>query len=369
MKIWVFSSKIFVNLIPFLYCFYNMKDRKFNLSSKNILTTLKNTNILVTGGCGFIGSEVTKQLSNLDSKVTIIDNMSSGKEEYIKNISGVELIKSDLSEISSLKSILEDKDYVINLASMPFIPDSYHMPMKFFESNVNSTISLALEVIKHKNIKKFVHISSSEIYGSARYVPMDENHPTLPQSTYAVSKLAAERVVFTMYKEHGLPAVIIRPFNSFGPNITQPYIIPEIISQMLNNNKKISLGNINSKRDLTFVSDTASAIISTLTAEGVTGETINVGSQRAVSIKELVSMISEIFKKEVEIEIDVSRMRPFDVDTLVCNYDRANRLLNWTPQVSIMDGLKKTVDWVIEQGISFNAPFRGWSKDISKKST
>ena len=333
----------------------------------SIESTLEDKNILVTGGCGFIGSEVTKQLSEHGANITVIDNLSSGKEEYIQKIPRVELIKSDLSQISSFKSILEGMDYVINLAALPFIPDSYYMPMKFFEFNVNSTIALALEVVKQKNIKKFIHISSSEIYGSAKYIPMDENHPTLPQSTYAVSKLAADRVVFTMYKEHGLPAVIIRPFNSFGPNITQPYIIPEIISQMLKNNKKISLGNVNSKRDLTYVSDTAKGIISSLTAEGVVGETINVGSQRSVSIKELVNMISEILEKDVEIEIDASRMRPFDVETLVCNYDRANRLLGWTPQVSIMDGLKKTVDWVKKQDVSFNAPFRGWSAEPSKK--
>ena len=337
-----------------------------NLNVNATKDVLENKNVLVTGGCGFIGSEVTAQLSEQGANITIIDNLSSGKEEYIRNIPRVELIKSDLAQISSLKSILEGKDYVINLSSLPFIPDSYQMPMKFFESNVNSTIALCLEVIKQKNIKKFIHISSSEIYGSAKYIPMDENHPTLPQSTYAVSKLAGERVVFTLYKEHGLPAVIIRPFNSFGPNITQPYIIPEIISQMLKNDKKIFLGNVNSKRDLTYVSDTASAIISTLTVEGVMGETINVGSQRSVSIKELVTMISEILEKEVEVEIDVSRMRPFDVDTLVCNYDRANRLLGWAPQISIMDGLKKTVDWVIKQGVSFSAPFRGWSAGLPK---
>ena len=332
----------------------------------SIESMLESKNILVTGGCGFIGSEVTRQLSEHGANITVIDNLSSGKEEYIQKIPRVELIKSDLSQISSFKSVLEGMDYVINLAALPFIPASYYIPMKFFESNVNSMIALALEVVKQKNIKKFIHVSSSEIYGSAKYIPMDENHPTLPQSTYAVSKLAGDRVVFTMYKEHGLPAVIIRPFNSFGPNITQPYIIPEIISQMLKNNKKISLGNVNSKRDLTYVSDTAKAIILSLTAEGIVGETINVGSQRSVSIKELVNMISEILEKDVEIEIDVSRMRPFDVETLVCNYDRANRLLNWAPQISIMDGLKKTVDWVIKQGISFNAPFRGWSAEPSK---
>ena len=195
-----------------------------------ILNELAEKEVLLTGGCGFIGSEVTKQLSNLGSKITIIDNLSSGKEEYVKNISNVTLIKVDLNDKEKIHELVKDKDYVIDLAALPFIPDSYFYPNEFFETNVNSTINLALAVSKEKKIKRFVHISSSEIYGSARHVPMDENHPTTPQSTYAVSKLAGERVVFTMHKEHNFPAVIIRPFNSFGPNITQPYIIPEIIS-------------------------------------------------------------------------------------------------------------------------------------------
>lgn len=320
---------------------------------------LKNKNILVTGGCGFIGSEVTKQLSQLGANVTIIDNMSSGKEEYITNFPNVNLVKSDMSDLTTIKSVLDRKDYVINLAALPFIPNSYNYPMEFFQVNVNATMTLALEATKKKTIKRFIHISSSEIYGSAKYVPMDENHPSLPQSTYAVSKLAGERAIFTFYKEHNLPAVIIRPFNSFGPNITQPYIIPEIISQMLRS-EKISLGNLNSKRDLTFVSDTARGIISALTAEGIVGETINIGSQKAMSIKELVSMISEILGKNVVIETDPSRFRPFDVDTLVCNYDRANRLLGWKPEVSIVEGLKTTIEWIKTHNLSMNTPFRGW---------
>ena len=181
---------------------------------------------MVTGGCGFIGSEVTKQLSDLGAKITIIDNLSSGKEEYVKDISSVSLITADLNDKEKIQELVKEKDYVIDLAALPFIPDSYFYPNEFFETNVNATINLVLAVSKEKRIKRFVHISSSEIYGSARHVPMDENHPTTPQSTYAVSKLAGERVVFTMHKEHNIPAVIIRPFNSFGPNITQPYIIP-----------------------------------------------------------------------------------------------------------------------------------------------
>ena len=196
---------------------------------------------------------------------------------------------------------------------------------------------------------------------------MDENHPTTPQSTYAVSKLAGERVVYTMHKEHNFPAVIIRPFNSFGPNITQPYIIPEIISQILKNKEEITLGNINSKRDLTFVSDTARGIILALVVEGIVGETINIGSQRALSIKELVQKISSIMKKEVSINVDSTRFRPDDVDTLVCDYNKANKLLGWKPEISINEGLEATIEWVKENGISFNKPFKGWTSSYRKK--
>ena len=215
---------------------------------------------------------------------------------------------------------------------------------------------MAIAAIKEKTIKRFVHISSSEIYGTARYVPMDENHQTIPQSTYAVSKLAGERVIFTLHKEHNLPAVIIRPFNSFGPNVTQPYIIPEIINQMLKSNE-IELGNLNSKRDLTFVSDTARGIISSLVMEGAIGEVINIGSGRAFSIRDLVNMIADILQKEVSIKIDSSRFRPFDVDTLICNYDRASRILEWKPEVGIKEGLKITIKWIKENGVNIKTPF------------
>ena len=322
----------------------------------------KDKRILVTGGAGFIGSEVVSQLIKKNAMVTVLDNFSSGKKQYLKNNKkNLKIIKGDIIDEKIVSKAVKDQEYVIHLAALPFIPDSYHYPKEFFEVNVNSTINLALEVSKQKKIKRFIHISSSEIYGSARYAPMDENHPTIPQSTYAVSKLAGERVIFTMHKEHDIPAVIIRPFNSFGPNITQPYIIPEIISQILSEKNVITLGNLQSKRDLTFVSDTAKAILLSLTSEGVIGETINVGSQRTLSIRELVKVISNLLSKDVEVEVDPSRFRPFDVDNLVCNYDRANRLLGWKPEVSISEGLKQTIEWVKHNGISFNAPFKGWT--------
>ena len=324
--------------------------------TNNDLLVLKNKEILVTGGCGFIGSEIVKQLSLLGANVTIIDNLSSGKEKYIRGFSNVKLIIADLLDDHAIKSVVKDKEYVINNAALPFIPDSYYFPKKFFDVNVNATISLALAVIKEKKAKRFVHISSSEIYGTARYTPMDENHQTTPQSTYAVSKLAGERVVFTMHKEHNLPAVIIRPFNSFGPNITQPYIIPEIIRQ-IENGDVIKLGNLNAKRDLTYVTDTARGIILSLVKEGVIGEVINIGSQRSFSIRELVSLISEIMDKKVSIEIDPSRFRPYDVDTLICNYERATKLLGWKPEITVKEGLEKTVEWAKKEKFDIGTPF------------
>ena len=329
--------------------------------TNNELSNLKNKEILVTGGCGFIGSEIVKQLSQIGASVTVIDNLSSGKEKYIQDLFNVKLISADLLDDDAVKSAVKDKEYVINNAALPFIPDSYYFPKKFFDVNVNATISLALSIIKEKKVKRFVHISSSEVYGTAKYVPMDENHHTIPQSTYAVSKLAGERVVFTMHKEHNLPAVIIRPFNSFGPNITQPYIIPEIITQIMKGDV-VKLGNLNAKRDLTYVSDTARAIILSLVKEGVIGEVINVGSQRSFSIKDLVSLISEIMGKKVSIEVDPSRFRPYDVDTLVCNYECATKLLGWKPEITVREGLEKTIEWIKKVGFelstSYNEKYR-----------
>ena len=329
--------------------------------TNNDLLVLKNKEVLVTGGCGFIGSEIVKQLSMIGANVTIIDNLSSGKEKYVEDLSNVKLITGDLLDDHTIESVVKDKEYVINNAALPFIPDSYYIPKKFFDVNVNATISMALSAIKEKKVKRFVHISSSEIYGTARYTPMDENHQTTPQSTYAVSKLAGERVVFTMYKEHNLPAVIIRPFNSFGPNITQPYIIPEIITQIMKGDV-VKLGNLNAKRDLTFVSDTARGIILSLVKEGVIGEVINIGSQRSYSIKDLVGLISDIMGKKISIEIDPSRFRPYDVDTLICNYERATKLLGWKPETTVREGLEKTIEWIkkvdFKLSMSYNEKYK-----------
>lgn len=323
---------------------------------------LKNKRVLVTGGAGFIGSEVVRQLESLGAKIIVFDNYSSGRRRYIKEISNVSQVRGSLTNPAKVNDVVNKSDYVINLAALPFIPDSYYYPGEFFKINAEGTINVAMAAIRNKRIKGFVHISTSEVYGSAKTVPMSEDHPTLPQSTYAASKLAGERAIFTLHKEHGLPAVIIRPFNSFGPRITQPYIIPEIISQIIHNKNFVKLGNVDSSRDFTYVSDTAAGIISALTSDKAVGETINVGSNTSYKMKYLVKQIAKILGEDVEIKIDKKRFRPYDVQKLVCDYKKAKKLLDWTPKVSLDEGLTKTIEWMKTNSPDFATPFEGWAK-------
>jgi dTDP-glucose 4,6-dehydratase len=334
---------------------------------KNLITNCKNKTIFVTGGAGFLGSEIVRQISASGGTAIVYDNFSSGKKKFIQNYPKVKIIKGNMKNRSTIHKAIGKSQYIINLAALPFIPDSFHYPQEFFDVNTNGTLNLILESIDHKKIKNFVHISTSEVYGSAKKSPMDENHPILPQSTYAVSKLAGEKAVFTMHKEHNFPAVLIRPFNTFGPNITQPYIIPEIIMQVLRKNKNIKLGNINAERDFTFVSDTARGIISALFSDKAIGETINLGSGKSHKIKHIVESVSSILDTKVRITSEKDRLRPFDVNKLVCDNRKAKKVLDWEPTISFKEGLGHTINWIKENNVELRTPFRGWPKQYRKE--
>ena len=327
----------------------------------------KDKRILVTGGAGFIGSEVVSQLLKKNAMVTVLDNFSSGKRQYLKNNKkNLKIIKGDITDEKIVSRSVKDQEYVIHLAALPFIPDSFYYPADFFNVNTTGSVNLLWKSIQSKTVSRFVHISTSEVYGSAQHVPMDENHPTAPHSTYAVSKLAGDRVAFTLHKENGFPVVIIRPFNSYGPQYTQPYIIPEIMNQLLNGNKELMLGNVDATRDFTFVSDTANAIIRSLDSKKAIGEIINVGSSNEISIRDLAFKISKIAKKKIKIRYDESRERPYDVNRLVCNNDKAQKLLNWKPTITMDQGLKKLFQWAIKNRITFEAPFKRFYYKNSK---
>ena len=328
---------------------------------KNSKLNFQDKRVLVTGGAGFIGSEVVSQLLTNGYFVTILDNFSSGKKQYLpKSNKKLKVIKGDIRDKKSVKKAVTDQEVVIHLAALPFIPDSFYYPGDFFDVNTNGSINMLWNSIKSRSVETFVHISTSEVYGSAQTVSMNENHPTTPHSTYAVSKLAGDRAAFTLHKENGFPVVIIRPFNSYGPRFTEPYIIPEIMSQILNNSKEIILGNVNTARDFTYVQDTASAIIKSMIEKKANGEIINVGSGTEISILNLAKKILKIAKKKTKIKYDKSRERPYDVNRLNCNNKKAKKILKWSPKISMDEGLSQTFSWATKNTISFDAPFKRW---------
>ncbi len=314
--------------------------------------------ILVTGGAGFIGSEVVSQLIKKNAMVTVLDNFSSGKKQYLPKKKNLKIIKGDITDEKVISRAVKDQEFVIHLAALPFIPDSFYYPADFFNVNTTGSVNLLWKSIQSKTVTRFVHISTSEVYGTAQHAPMDENHPTAPHSTYAVSKLAGDRVAFTLHKENGFPIVIIRPFNSYGPQYTQPYIIPEIMNQLLIGKKELTLGNIDATRDFTYVSDTADAIIRSLDSKKAIGEIINVGSGNEISIKDLAFKIFKVAKKKIKIRYDEGRERPFDVNRLICDNKKALRLLGWKPKINMDQGLKKLFQWATKNRITFQAPFK-----------
>jgi len=316
--------------------------------------------VLVTGGAGFIGSEVIKQLINNDAHVTILDNFSSGKKEYLPKNKNLKIIKGDIQDEKTTEKAVKDQEIIINLAALPFIPDSYYFPTDFFKVNTIGSVNMILQSVKSKSVDVFIQISTSEVYGSSQYAPMDENHPTAPHSTYAVSKLAADRAAFTLHKENGFSTVVIRPFNSYGPRYTEPYIIPEIMNQILGGSKDITLGNVSTSRDFTFVSDTTDAILRAALKKKAVGEIINVGSGTEITILELAKKIAKISKKKIKIKYDESRERPYDVNRLICNNTKAKELLDWKPKISMDRGLSITFDWAKKNKVTFSAPFKRW---------
>ena len=332
------------------------------------LTKFQDKSVLVTGGAGFIGSEAVQQLLSEKAKVTVFDNFSSGKRKYLpKQDKNLRIIKGDITDEKAVNKATKDQEIILHFAALPFIPDSFYYPVDFFKVNTIGSMHVFWSAVKSKTVETVINTSTSEVYGSAQYTPMDENHPTSPYSTYAVSKLAADRAAFTLHKENGFPVVIIRPFNTFGPRYTEPYIIPEIIGQILRGSRELNLGNIHSTRDFTFVSDTVKGFIKAAKEKKALGEIINLGSQNEVKIGDLVTKLSKIAKIKTKIKRDESRLRPYDVNRLVCNNKKAKKLLKWKPTVTVDKGLKLTYEWAKDNKVIFDSPFtRFYYKKNSK---
>jgi dTDP-glucose 4,6-dehydratase len=315
--------------------------------------------VLVTGGAGFIGSTLTRQLLDKDYPVTILDDLSTGLKENLPESNKLKLIEGDLRDFNLVAKTIRSYSHVIHLAAQAFIPFSYQMPLQVAEVNATGSMNI-LKACSESKVKRLVHISSSEVYGSAQYVPMNENHPLKPYSTYSVAKVAADLWAQTFFLEHKLPVVILRPFNTFGPRETLPYFIPEMIRQCLKE-PEIRVGNLETSRDFTYVEDTVNAMIKALETENIEGEIINIGTGQTHKMKEILALI----KKETDTEkkqviLDKNRLRPRDVEALVTDNSKARKLLGWTPKTTFEEGIRKITQWYKDNSQMWGYEKHGW---------
>jgi GDP-mannose 4,6-dehydratase len=321
---------------------------------------MKNKKVLVTGGCGFIGSTLVRQLISKGYYVTILDNFSIGLLDNIPNGNkSLRIVAGDIRDFEMASALIKEEDYVIHLAAQAFIPMSYDLPVKCADVNALGSLNVFKACLDH-DVKRIVHISSSEVYGHALYTPMDEEHPLKPRSTYAVAKMAADLWAQTMAYEHKLPVVILRPFNTYGPRDTLPRFIPESIRQCFKT-KTIKLGNLNTARDYTYVEDTTRAMVLALETDGIEGEIINFGTGKSYRMSEIIEMTKKLTgATEKEIIHDPHRSRPADVNLLMADWSKAEKLLGWKPEIDFSDGLKKTIDWYAGNGSSWGYEKRGY---------
>ncbi len=322
---------------------------------------LKNGKILVTGADGFIGSHLVEELvrRGYETKALVQYN-SFGTWGWLdhcdSDVKGhFEVSAGDIRDAYSIKTIMSDCDSVIHLAALIAIPYSYLAPEMYIDTNIKGTLNV-LQAARELEISKIVHTSTSEVYGTAIFVPISESHPLQGQSPYSASKIGADQLVQAFHSSYDLPTITVRPFNTFGPRQSARAIIPTVISQISSGSRTVKVGSTSPTRDFTFVDDTVAGFIAALESNQGLGEVFNLGSNFEVSIAETISLIAELMQTEVIVEEDSERMRPSksEVDRLWADNSKASQILNWNPKVNGREGfrlgLDKTIEWFNDEG-------------------
>lgn len=315
-----------------------------------------NKKILVTGADGFIGSHLTEKLTEIGYEVKAFVyynsfnswgwlDQSPFKKEF-------EIFAGDIRDPHGVMEAMRGCSKVLHLASLIAIPYSYHSPDTYVDTNIKGTLNV-LQAARQLDVSKIVHTSTSEVYGTAQYVPIDENHPLQGQSPYSASKIGADQMALSFYRSFETPVAVIRPFNTYGPRQSARAVIPTIITQLASGQEKIKLGSLAPTRDFNYVKDTVNGFISMMNNEKAIGEVINIGSNYEISIGQTVEAIAEVMGLKVEIETDEIRQRPekSEVERLWADNAKAKDLLGWEPSYGGIEGfkqgLKETIDWFI----------------------
>jgi len=308
--------------------------------------------VLVTGGAGFIGSELVSQLAARGRRVVVVDNLVTGRAENLAGLSAdhCRFVQSDIRDRAAMTTALADVGVVFHLACLG-VRHSIHSPRENHDVNATATLDL-LGLARAAGVDRFVHVSSSEIYGSARHVPMAEDHPLFPTTVYGASKLAGECYARAFHSTWGLETVVVRPFNSYGPRCHHEgdsgEVIPKFLLRCLTGHPLVVFGDGRQTRDFTYVADTARGILAAGDAADVAGETINVGSGRAVSINDLAALVGKVAERP-DTSIVHDEPRPGDVQHLCADTVRARRMLRFESQVSLEEGLRHLLAWYRQQ--------------------
>ena len=307
-------------------------------------------NALITGADGFIGSHLTELLVREGYHVKALSQYNSfnswGWLEDTACLSDIEVLTGDVRDPHYCKHITQGVDVIFHLAALIAIPYSYVAPGSYVDTNVNGTLNICQAAIDN-NVSRVIHTSTSEVYGTARYVPIDEQHPLQAQSPYSASKIGADAMAMSFFNAFDLPLTIARPFNTYGPRQSARAVIPTIIAQIASGCRQIELGDVTPTRDFNYVEDTCRGFLALARCEQAVGEVVNIGSNYEISIADTLNLIRELMNSQVEFVFDQQRMRPekSEVSRLWCDNTKINTLTGFQPEFSIRDGLQKTIEW------------------------